>query len=102
MIESGLDQIAAFTQRRPWVVVIGCLIVAACSLQALRVPVDLSFAGVMDRSNPEVARYFVASEKFGLGGMVPVLLEGPEDRLDDAVLDLQLALDGLDELRRAG
>ena len=99
MIESALDQIAAFTQRRPWVVVVGSLIAAACSLQALRVPVDLSFAGVMDRSNPEVARYFVASERFGLGGIVPVLLEGPEDRLDDAMLDLQLALDGLDAVR---
>ncbi len=99
MIEAVLDRIATLTERRPRWVVVGGLIAALCSLQALRVPVDLSFAGVMDRSNREVQRYFAASERFGLGGIIPVLLEGPEDRLDDAVVDVQLALDGRDDIR---
>lgn len=99
MIESLLERLALFMRRRPWVVFVGGVLGLACSLQALRVPVDLSFAGVMDRSNPEVARYFAASERFGLGGMVPVLLEGPEEGLDEAMLEVELALDDLDDVR---
>ena len=59
-------------------------------------PLDFSFSGLMDRTHPEVARYFAASDRYGLGGLLPLLIEGPEDRLDEAVLRVQLALDDLD------
>ncbi|MBW2231538.1 MAG: MMPL family transporter, partial [Deltaproteobacteria bacterium] len=69
------------------------------SLYAFTVPLDFSFAGLMDRAHPEVARYFAASDRHGLGGLLPLLVEGPEEQLDAAVLELRLALDDLDEVR---
>ena len=48
----------------------------------------------MDREHPEVARYFGASQRYGLGGQVPVLLEGPETRLDEALRAVEAALRG--------
>jgi len=49
------------------------------------VPLDLSFGALMDRSHPEVARYLDASESYGLGGIVLILLDGPEAQLDPAI-----------------
>lgn len=99
MIERLLDRLALFALRRPGAILAGGLCAAIVSLYAFTVPVDLSFAGVMDRTQPEVARYFAASDRYGLGGILPVLLEGPEERLDEAVLEARVALDGLDEVR---
>jgi len=66
----------------------------ACALSTLILwtRIDLSFGGVMDRSHPEVARYFAASERYGLGGRLPLLIEGPEPALDDAVEAVAWAL----------
>ena len=48
-------------------------------------PVDLTFMGVMNRDNEHVGRYFEMSERYELGGLLLVLLEGEEDLLDDAI-----------------
>ena len=48
-------------------------------------PVDLTFMGVMNRDNEHVGRYFEMSERYELGGLLLVLLEGEEERLDEAV-----------------
>lgn len=69
------------------------------SSYALTVPLDFSFSGVMNRSHPEVARYFAASEAYGLGGILPLLVEGPEAGLDRAVADVRAVLESLPEVR---
>ncbi len=96
MISSALHLLAAGVLKRPARVLALTIIPLAASIWALGVPLDFSFASVMDRSHPEVARYFEASDRFGLGRLLPALLEGPEEVLDEAALALRLALDDLD------
>lgn len=57
-------------------------------------PIDLSFAGLMDRSHPEMQRYFEASRRYGLGGRLPLLLErqGDDAQLDPLVEKLRAQL----------
>lgn len=94
-----LDRLARMAIAHPRKVVVAGWLTALFGLYAVAVPVDLSFSGLMNRDHPEVARYFEASAKYGLGGLLPVLIEGPEDRLDDAVLAVRLALDEMDEVQ---
>lgn len=89
MLPDLLHALARVAVRRPWTLLIGATIPAlGLSALVLRAPIDLSFGGVMDRSHPEVARYFDASRRYGLGGRLPLLLEGPEEALDDAAQEL--------------
>lgn len=53
-------------------------------LAAADARVDLSFAGLMNRDDPEIAAYFERSQAWGLGGRLGLLIEGPEARLDEA------------------
>lgn len=71
---------------RPWRVVVATVVptLAAATL-ALGVPFDLSFTGILPADQPEVARYLAITEELNLGGELYVLLEGPEERLDEAV-----------------
>jgi predicted RND superfamily exporter protein len=43
---------------------------------------DLTFTGVMERSDPLVARYLEATARTGAGRRLPLILEGPEAGLD--------------------
>ena len=81
-----LDAIARWTIRSPWSA-IACAVAPALALAALlpATPVDLTFVGVMNRDNEHVGRYFDVSDRYELGGLVLVLLEGDEALLDDAV-----------------
>ncbi len=99
MIDQLLERVAHFAQTRPRTILAIGLLSALVSAYAFRVPVDLSFSSVMNRGHPEVARYFAASQKYGLGGMLLLLVEGPEERLDEAVAEVQRALDELEEVR---
>jgi len=99
MISRLLSASGRLALQRPGLVLASMLVPALCSLYAIRVPLDFSFAGVMNRAHPGVARYFAASERYGLGGLLPVLVEGREQSLDEAVLELRLALDDLDVVR---
>ncbi len=82
----ALDAVARWTIRSPWGA-IGCAVVPALALAALlpATTVDLTFMGVMNRDNEHVGRYFEMSERYELGGLLLVLLEGEEERLDEAV-----------------
>ncbi len=99
MIERMLDQLAGFATTRPRTVLIVFCTLSLIGVRAFMVPVDFSFAGLMNREHPEVARYFAASERYGLGGMLLVVIEGPEEDLDAGLLDVQLALDDLEQVR---
>lgn len=81
-----LDAVARWTIRSPWGA-IACAVAPALGLAALlpATPVDLTFIGVMNRDNEHVGRYFEVSDRYELGGLLLVLLEGDEARLDDAV-----------------
>ncbi len=68
---------------------------------ALSTPVDLSFAGIMDRDNPEIERYFRLSRRYQLGGELILLLSGPESRIDDVASALERDLAGSDLVRSA-
>lgn len=82
----ALDAVAGWTIRSPWSA-IACAVVPALALAALlpATTVDLTFTGVMNRANEHVGRYFEMSEEYELGGLLLVLLEGEEERLDEAV-----------------
>ena len=82
----ALDAVARWTIRSPWSA-IACAVVPALALAALlpATTVDLTFTGVMNRANEHVGRYFEMSEQYELGGLLLVLLEGEEERLDEAV-----------------
>ncbi len=83
MLARLLEALAAAVLRRPralWLAAAAPAVLIA--LTALWTPIDLSFSGLMDREHPEVARYFKASEAYGLGGQLPLLIEGPEDTID--------------------
>ncbi len=102
MIERLLDRAVRLAMARPRLVASAALVTALAALYAISVPIDPSFAGVMDRDHPEVARYFEASDRYGLGGVLQLLIEGPEERLDEAVVEVRLALDDLDEVNSVG
>lgn len=82
----ALDAVARWTIRSPWRA-IACAVLPALALAALlpATTVDLTFTGVMNRANEHVGRYFEMSEQYELGGLLLVLLEGEEERLDQAV-----------------
>jgi len=82
----ALDAVARWTIRSPWSA-IAWAVVPALALAALlpATTVDLTFTGVMNRANEHVGRYFEMSEEYELGGLLLVLLEGEEERLDEAV-----------------
>ena len=81
-----LEAVARWTIRSPWRA-IACAVVPSLALAALlpATPVDLTFTGVMNRENEQIGRYFEASARYELGGLLLVLLEGEEASLDDAV-----------------
>ncbi len=67
-------------------------------LNALNHPVDLAFTGIVPRDHPLMARYEGLAEQVNFGGRSPVLLEGPEEALDDAVARVAPALEALDAI----
>ncbi len=85
-MRQALDAVARWTIRSPWSA-IAWAVVPALALAALlpATPVDLTFVGVMNRANEHVGRYFEVSERYELGGLLLVLLEGEDESLDDAV-----------------
>jgi predicted RND superfamily exporter protein len=99
MIEQLLARASRLALRRPRLLLASMILPALLSVYAPMVPLDFSFSGLMDRSHPEVQRYFRASQRYGLGGLLPLLLEGPETKLDDAVALLEPALAELDVVR---
>ena len=81
-----LDAVAVWTLRSPWCAIASAVVpAAALALLLPATPVDLTFTGVMNRDNEHVGRYFEMSERYELGGLLLVLLEGEEELLDDAV-----------------
>ncbi|MFZ9886542.1 MAG: MMPL family transporter [Myxococcota bacterium] len=57
-------------------------------------PRDLSFTGIMNRDDPLVAAYYRVSARLAFSARLPLLLEGPEEKLDDAAREVS------DQLRR--
>lgn len=99
MIERLLEQVAHSSRLHPRRILVLVAAGLIASGYAFTVPLDFSFSSVMDREHPEVARYFAASAKYGLGGMLPLLIEGPEQQLDRAAVAVRRALDGLHAVR---
>ncbi len=85
-LRRGLDAVACWAIRRPRRAVVWAA-APALALAALlpATPVDLTFTGVMNRGNEHIGRYFEMSEQYEFGGLLLVLLEGGEERLDEAV-----------------
>ncbi len=85
---------------RPHVVLMATLLPAvALAILGLMTPMDMSFTGIMDRENPEIARYFKTSKELSLGGTLLLLVEGEEARLDPAIAALREALLALDSIK---
>ncbi|HVS15461.1 MAG TPA: efflux RND transporter permease subunit [Thermoanaerobaculia bacterium] len=88
-----LGRLATLAVRRPGLVIaLAVAPSAALGIAAVRAPIDLSFTGILDRSDPEVERYFRAARRFGLGGSLLVLVEGDESQLARASAAVVAAL----------
>ncbi len=107
MILRLLAWLAASVRKHPGRV-LAAVVVPALIASAIGafVPTDLTFGGVIDRSDPLVKGYFDRSEQLNLGGMLPLLLEGQDDvlpsgnkRLDEAAEKVGAALTPLESVR---
>ncbi|MDG2049673.1 MAG: MMPL family transporter [Myxococcota bacterium] len=96
MIERFLNFVIRLSVTQPLAVLLSGLCLGISFVYVAFLPIDLSFSGVMDRSHPQVSKYFEVSARLGLGGRLLVLLEGPEAELDSVLPEIQLVLDGLD------
>jgi len=67
-------------------------------LDTLRHPVDLAFTGIVPRENPLMQRYLAAAEEVNFGARMPLLLEGPEEVLDEALEVLVPVLEARPEI----
>ncbi len=86
MLDAVLRWLVDAALRRPWTVVATCVLPAlAASLLVLRVPLDLTFTGILPLDHPEVARYLDLSDQLNVGGRMLLLLEGPEEQLEQAI-----------------
>ena len=99
MIARLLSAVVGLSLRRPRLLLAAMVLPAGVSLTVFAVPLDLSFAGLMNRDHPEVKRYFQASERYGLGGWLPLLLEGPDAKLGEGMQAVRRALEGIDAVR---
>lgn len=86
MVRSLLLHLAAFVLRRPAVVILMALVGSlALGSIALTVPVDLSFAGVLgSKDDPVTNRFEAVQARMELATRVLLLLEGPDDQLEEA------------------
>jgi predicted exporter len=84
---------------RAWGLLVAIPVVLAIAAADARI--DLSFAGLMNREDPEIAAYFERSKAWGLGGRLALLVEGPSERLDAAVEAVRTRLVAEPSVRRA-
>ena len=78
-----LAELALFAPRRVLAVTtLLCLLLAGVAVTS---PVDTSFLSVLPTDDPLVVRYLAMDDVVGLSRRVALLLEGPPDRLPDAV-----------------
>ncbi len=101
MINRLLETSARLAHRHPVAVALGfTLPCAVLALVSLTVPVDLSFVGILNRKEPHIARYLETVARLEMGGFLPVLLEGDEDKLDQVAHDVHQALEGAPHIKR--
>ena len=86
MLDTVLRWLVDAALRRPWTVVVATVLptLVAAAL-VVRVPLDLSFTGIVPKEHAEVAKYLELSEQLNVGGRLLLLLEGPEAELEAAV-----------------
>ena len=86
MLSRLLKAIAHNAAFRPWsLILLTVLPTLVLSAGAFFVPIDLSFAGLLDSSKPDIRAYVDMVESAGLGKALPLLLEGPEESMDEAL-----------------
>jgi hypothetical protein len=98
-LRSTLLRLAELALRRPGTVaLVTALPCVALGIYGAFVPVDLTFTGIMDRDEPLVAAYYELSDELVFAGRLPLLLEGDEERLDEAARALVPVLEALDSV----
>ena len=86
MLDALLRWLVEAALRRPWTVVVATVLpTLVAALLVVRVPLDLSFTGIVPKDHPEVAKYLALSSELNVGGRLLLLLEGPEEELEQAV-----------------
>ncbi len=85
--------VLAYPHRVVVATVLPCLVMA---FAGVGVPVDLSMTGLMNKNHPLVQRYQDLGKDLNLVGSMPLLLEGPEEVLDEAGRAVKEALEVLD------
>lgn len=101
MVRGLLVRLAAAIARHPMrVALLSAIPCVVLGLAALRTPVDLAFLGIMNPDDPLIARYNEINADLRLARRLPLLLEGPEERLDPTVDDLVPTLQSIPEVER--
>ena len=100
MLARALGWLGRLAVDRPWAMLLATTLPAlvAASLM-VRVPFDLSFTGILDREDPRVQAYYALADELNFSGRMPLLLEGPEDVLDEAVA-ASVALEEMPQIDR--
>ncbi len=95
MLARLLLRLARLSVTRPWTVLFATTLPALlATVLVTQVPLDLSFTGILDRKDPRVATYYDLAEELNFSGRVYLLLEGPDESLDEAAA----AMTALEEL----
>jgi uncharacterized protein len=96
-----LDGLSQTITRHPWRVVMlsagPCLLL---SVAVAWVPLDLAFIGIMNPDDPLVAQFSEVNAELKLACQLPLLLEGPEEELQQAIDELVPALQALPQVDR--
>jgi len=89
------DLVLACPRRVLALATVGCLALGSI---ALTVPTDMSFLSVVHKDDPMVVRYLELNETARLSHRAVLLLEGPEEALDDAAAAALDTLEGASEV----
>lgn len=87
--ESVLDRLSNLIIARTWTVflVVFGFVVLSAAVTAY-IPKDLSFTGFLGKMEPEIVQFNREINAFGTYSMLLLLLEGPEDEIEDVIATL--------------
>lgn len=97
LLERLAEVIARHPGRIALLSALPCVLLGLCLLW---IPVDLAFLGIMNPEDPLIARYNEINADLRLARRLPLLLEGPEEKLDPAIDVLVPALRATPDVER--
>lgn len=100
MLQKFLAWISILSVRHPWRIVAAIVLPQiVLGFFTVGAPWDMSFGGLLNRHNPDVARYLDTIKEIRFGGRLLLLLEGPEDELSEKLPGLVAKLENMEEVQ---